>query len=178
MSDIFREDDLLTFEGWLRYQGIDAPTSSASELAAWHRMYDDVRLRAGSTPKVGLMKLRPIPGEHRYAVALREGAELWLALWVRRSPKEEFFVMAPRGAQSWDPHASYHLDGRVQMKSYGQTVFAPQQRQSLKGPFRGTEHLGVFFGYGPKRVGAVWDPAAFSGVVEVTTGVLGPKQGG
>ncbi len=37
------------------------------------------------------MKLAPIVGEHRYAVAVREGTDLWLTLWVRRSPKGEFF---------------------------------------------------------------------------------------
>ena len=63
------------------------------------------------TPKVGLMKLQSLPGEHRYAVAIREGSELWLTLWVRRSPKGEFFVMVPRADRGWDPHNSYHLDG-------------------------------------------------------------------
>ena len=177
MSDIISEDDLLTFEGWLKYQGIDSATISASELANWRQMFDDVRLQAASTPKVGLMKLRPVPGEHRYAVAVREGAGLWLVLWVRRSPKGEFFVLVPRADRGWEPHTSYHLDGKLHMKSYGRTVFAPQQRQSLRRPFRGTEHLGAFFGHGPKSVGAVCDPAAFS-VVEVAPGVLGPKQGG
>jgi hypothetical protein len=43
---------------------------------------------------------------------------------------------------------------------------SPQRRQPLSGVFRGTEHLGAHGGHdGPKRVGAVCDPTAFSGVV-------------
>lgn len=51
------------------------------------------------------------------------------------------------------------------------------KRQPLTGTFRGTEALGAFAGYGPKSVGAICDPAAFSHVVEVGPGVLGPRDG-
>jgi hypothetical protein len=40
-----------------------------------------------------------------------------------------------------------------------------------------TESLGAFGGYGPKSVGAICDPAAFSHVVEIGPGVLGPRHG-
>src|SRR5205807_8947496 len=60
-----------------------------------------------------VMKLQPVPGEHRYAVAVREGSDLWLALWIRRSRKGEFFIMVPRGDRDWDVHTSYHLDGNA-----------------------------------------------------------------
>ena len=131
------------------------------------------------SPKVGLMKLQPAPGEHRYAVAVREGSDLWLALWIRRSRKGEFFIMVPRGDRDWDVHTSYHLDGTLHMKSHGRKVLPPTKRQPLTGMFRGTEPLGAFFGYGPKSVGAICDPAAFSGgVVEVGPCVLRPGDGG
>jgi len=98
------------------------------------------------SPKVGLMKLQPAPGEHRYAVAVREGSDLWLALWIRRSRKGEFFIMVPRGDRDWDVHTSYHLDGTLHMKSHGRKVLPPTKRQPLTGMFRGTEPLGAFFG--------------------------------
>lgn len=129
-----------------------------------------------AAPKVGLMKLRAISGEHRYAVAVREGSDLWLALWVRRSRKGEFFMMVPRGDRDWNPHTSYHLDGTLHMKSHDHAVL-PTKHQPLTGTFRGTEHLGVSYGHGPKSVGAICDPTAFAGVVEVTPGVLGPRDG-
>ena len=80
MQEFISEEDLKTFEGWLRYQGMDAATSAPEELEKW----------------------------------------------------------------------------RV---------------------FRGTESLGAIAGYGPKSVGAICDLTAFSGVVEIASGVLGPRDG-
>ena len=178
MQEFISEDDLKRFEGWLRYQGVDAATSAPEELEMWQSLFDEARKRSSAKPKVGLVKLQPVPGEHLYAVAVREGSDLWLALWVRRSLKPQFFIMLPRVDQGWNVHTSYHLDGTLHMKSHGRQVLPPTKRQPLTGTFRGTEHLGAFFGYGPKSVGAICDPAAFSRVVEVAPGVLGPRDGG
>lgn len=172
------EADLQTFEGWLKYQAVDAATTSPEELEGWRRTFEDMRERTATRPKVGLMKFQPLPGERRYAVAVQEGSDLWLTLWVRRSWKGEFFVMLPRGDRDWNPHTSYHLDGTLHMKSHDRKVLPPQKRQPLTGAFRGSEHLGGHFGHGPKSVGAICDPTAFSGVVKVAPGVLGPRHGG
>jgi hypothetical protein len=69
------------------------------------------------------------------------------------------------------------LDGTRHIKSYGSKVL-PSKSQLLTGTFRGTEQLGSFFGYGPKSVGAICNPADFSRVVEAAPGVLGPRNGG
>lgn len=79
--------------------------------------------------------------------------------------------------RDWNPHTSYHLDGTLHVKSHNRKALTPQKRQPLTGPFRGTEDLGIDAGYAPKGVGAICDPAAFSGVVEVPAGVLGPRHG-
>lgn len=176
MQDFIGEDDLDTFEGWLRHQAVDLTTATADERAFWRTAFDEAREAASASPKVGLMKLRMVPGEYRYAVAVREGADLWLTLWVRRSPRGEFFVMVPRGDRGVDAHTSYHLDGTRHMKSSG-NEFLTEKRQALTGDFHGTENLGAHSGHSPKKVGAVCDPAAFSGVVEVPHGVLGPRHG-
>jgi hypothetical protein len=110
------------------------------------------------------------------AVAVRDGSDLWLTLWVRRSKKGEFFVMIPRKDRSWDPHGSYHLDGTFHHKSHGWKGRS-KKLQPLTGTFRGTEHLSGYGGHSPKRVGAVCNPADFSGVVKVTAGILGPRDG-
>jgi len=178
MQEFISEDELQTFEGWLRYQAVDAATTPPEELEKWRRLFEDMRERTATCPKVGLMKLQPVPGEYRYAVAVQEGSDLWLTLWVRRSPKGEFFVMLPRGDEDWDPHTSYHLDGTRHMKSYDRKVLPPEKRQPLTGAFRGSEDLGFYAGHGPKGVGAICDPTAFSGVVKVAPGVLGPRHGG
>jgi hypothetical protein len=177
VQEFISEDDLSTFEGWLKYQGVDAATATPDELAMWRGLFDEGRERSLATPKVGLMKLGPVPGEHRYAVAVREGSDLWLTLWVKRTRKGEFFVIVPRKDRGWNVHTSYHLDGTLHMKSFDHKLASPQKRQPLTGTFRGTEHLGAHMGHGPKGVGAICDPTAFSGVVEVTPGVLGPRDG-
>jgi ribosomal protein L30 len=173
--EFISEDDLGTFEGWLKYQAVDAATTTPDELAMWRDLFDEGRKRSLASPKVGLMKLKA--GEHRYAVAFRDGSNLWLTLWVKRSPKGEFFVMMPRNNRDWDIHNSYHLDGTKHMKGHGRKTLWPKKGQPLTGTFRGTEHLGGFGGHGPKSVGAVCDPKDFSGVMEVPPGVLGPRNG-
>lgn len=140
-------------------------------------MFDVSRTRRLATSKVGLMKLRPLaPGEYRYAVAIREGSTLWLTLWVRRSPKGEFFVISPISDQKQNAHTSYHLNGTLHMKCNGHK-FLPQKRQPLTEVFHGTENLGGYRGYCPKTIGAICDPTPYSGVVEVPTGILGPRNG-
>lgn len=176
VDEFISEDDLKTFDGWLRYQGVDA-TLAEKELANWRSIFEEARRRSAANPKVGLMKLQPVPGEFKYAVAVGEGADLWLVLWVRRSAKGEFFVMRPMGDREWNSHTSYHLDGTLHTKSHDRRVLTPPKRQPLTGPFCGTVDLGIESGYAPKSVGAICDPAVFSGVVEVPFGVLGPRHG-
>ena len=68
------------------------------------------------------MKVR-LPGEYRYAVAVRDGNDLWLTLWVRCWPeKGEFFVLHPHANSAWDPHSSLHAKGQFHMKSYGKKM--------------------------------------------------------
>ena len=120
------------------------------------------------------MKLRPAaPGEYLYAVAIRDGSNLWLTLWVRRA-REDVYVMVPRAERKWTPHASYHADGALHVKSYGlKTVSA--SRQPLTVAFKGTESVCCFAGHDTN--GVICDPANFAGVVEVAPGVLGPHHG-
>ena len=66
----------------------------------------------------------------------------------------EFFVMLPRGGREWDrrdwdPHTSYHLDGTLHMKSYGNRVVKRKNvDRETDGGFsraagsRSTHHLG------------------------------------
>ncbi len=176
MRKFASEDDCSTFEGWLEnIQGIDPAATTPEVLACWRDLYDD--LNKNPSPKVGLMKFKPLmPGEHRYAVAIREDSNLWLTFWVRRAPKGDIFLIAPRADGLWNPHASYHRDGTFHNKGFDRRIGSPQKRQPLTGAFQGTEHLGGYMGHG-KGIGAICDPAAFSGVVEVPPGVLGLFDG-
>jgi hypothetical protein len=176
IGEFISEDEVNTFEGWLRYQGVDASTVTPDELTVWRGYFEEGQKRCLATPKVGLMKLQPVPGEYRYAVAVRDGDDLWLTLWVQRNRKSEFFVMVPRGDRDWNPHTSYHLKGQRHSKSYRHKAdLTPAQ--PLNGPFRGTVQLGIYAGHGPKGVGAICNPADFNGVVELAPGILGPRDG-
>lgn len=76
MDEFISEDDLQTFEGWSRYQAIDATAITPEELATWRRIFEEARQRSAVNPKVGLMKLQPVPGEYRYAVVVSEVARI------------------------------------------------------------------------------------------------------
>jgi ribosomal protein L30 len=171
------EDALDTFEGYLRYQAIDAASLSPAEFEMWRGYFEEAQASKATSRKVGRMNLPPLKsGEHRYAVAIREDGQLWLTLWVRRSPKGEFFVMVPRSDRSWDPHYSYHLDGTRHAKSFGKK-HTEKKGQPLGAAFQGTVHLGAHGGHGPMTVGAICDPKDFSGVMKAPVGVLGPSHG-
>jgi hypothetical protein len=135
------------------------------------------------SPKVGLMKLPPpSPGEQRYAVAIRDGSDLWLTLWVRCSQKGDIFVMLPRRDPDLDVHTSYHCNGKFHTKTllpkrgYYDTPINPVKRQPLTAAFRGIENVVNLSGHG-KGAGAVCDPRAFDGVVCVEPGILGLYHG-
>jgi hypothetical protein len=173
MSHFISEDDLKTFEGWLKYQGYDPAMLEPDDLAKWRRIFDEIRARPNA--KVGLMKLgASVPGDRIYAVAVRDSG-IWLTLWVRRSWKSEFFVFMPRSDGS-NPHASYHRDGRFHHKSDGR-AFSTKQLPRLDQPFKGTVNLSAWAGHGPKSVGAVCDRKVFAGGFVLPPDILGPRDG-
>ena len=130
------------------------------------------------------MKL-PKSADRRYAVAVEDAAGLWLVLWVRRSPKPEYFVMIPRidarpptrrrtpKWDKWDPHASWHFDGEFHHKSHGHPM-AVQQRQRPDASFTGNANMILTpVTADAHLVGAVCDPSQFDGVLVVAAGILG-----
>lgn len=159
----------------MKYQAIDWDRLSADEKIMWRALYDEAREMAQRTPKLGAMKLSSRPDENRYAVAVRESDVLYLALWIRISPKGEVFIMLPRGRGLWNPHASYHADGTFHQKSHDK-AWSQRKLQPLAG-FKGAEHLGAYAGYSVKAVGAICVPADYTQVLEIEKGVLGPRDG-
>jgi hypothetical protein len=174
MGEFISEDELRTFEGWSKYQGVDPTTLPPEELEEWRGCFEQAKQLSEASPKVGLMKLVRVAGEEKYAVAIRDGADLWLTMWVRCSPKSGIYVFYPR-ADGGNPHASYHLDGTYHHKSYGMKGIR-QKRQPLTAAFRESEPMGLFAGHG-KSTGAICDPTVFDGVVIVGPGIFGPKHG-
>jgi len=178
-ANFLSEDDADTFEGFLQLQGVDPSVATPEELATWRELFDEATAIRAATPKIGVMKFQPpAAGEYRYAVAVREDDELWLTAWVKRSPKGDIYFLLPRNDGCWNPHMSYHRDGTFHSKSFGhKALFSSRKRQPLTSGFSGVEHMGMFAGYGPKTVGAICDPSAFSQIVEILPGILGPRDG-
>ena len=175
MSSFISEDELLTFDGFLKYEAIVASMCAPHELKSWRDCFDDNMRRFECSPKVGLMKLARKPGQQLYAVAISDASGLWSTLWVKCSPKGDTYVFYARGDGSTNAHTSYHNDGSYHSKTYGM-IGLSQRRQPLTGAFTGCEHLGMFQGHG-KSIGAVCDPCVFDGVVRVEANVLGPRHG-
>ena len=67
MYDFISEGDLKTFEGYLKYQAIDAARLKPEELKQWHEIFEQARQRTEASPKVGRMKL-PCSGIPRNSV--------------------------------------------------------------------------------------------------------------
>jgi len=166
-------NDLDTFDGWLKHQGFVVKGTPEGLVIRWRAEFESGKARRMAARSAVFFN-QPCPaGEYRYAVAIEDGADLRLALVVRRSRKGEYFVVMPRDGD-WNPHASYHIDGRSHHKSYNQ-VLMPKARQRLD-QFKGTEHLGMFMGFGTGAA-PICNPANFTSVLEVPTGILESMHG-
>jgi hypothetical protein len=177
-QDFISEDDLDTFEEYLRYQAIDPTTASPEVLGQFRAAFEEaIAKRAAITPMGEIFKPKPTgakQGEFKIAVAVRHGEQLLLTMTVRRDHKGDVYVLYPRHEDN--PHASYHSTGTFHHKS-GNRAMMQEQRQPLTEAFKGCEHLGMFGGHGPKTVGAICNPANFSAVIEVPPDILGPSDG-
>jgi len=70
-----------------------------------------------------------------YAVAIRDGNDLWLLARIRRTGSNVYFLMQ-RDDPGWNPHASYHESGISHVRSYKWKHF-DGQGQRLDPSFRG-----------------------------------------
>jgi hypothetical protein len=178
MSDFTSEDDLNTFDRYLRYQGIDPKSAMPEVLEQFRAVFEEAKAIRAATPPMGeIFKPKPTgakQGEFKIAVAVRNGAELLLTMTVRRDHKGDVYVIYPR--LEGNPHASYHRDGTFHHKSDNHAMMS-QKRQPLTDAFKGCEHMGMFAGHGPKTIGAICNPANFSEVIEIAPGILGPRDG-
>ena len=154
--------------------GSELETLTEAELTMWRGYFEQARQSRETAPKVGRMSLKR-PGESLYAVAMRDGADLWLALLVKRSAKPEFFIFHPTVDGNWNPHSSLHKDGTFHLKSHDRKALT--QKRQPPASIKGSEHLGAYGGFSPKSIGAACDPSDFDGVFEAPPGVLGPRNG-
>jgi hypothetical protein len=137
--------DLDTFEDWCKHQQMDL-RGQPEEIVAIARAAFEAGKAKREAARAAVFFSQPCPpSEYRYAVAIEDGADLWLALAVSRRLKKsgwECFILIPRD-KDWDPHASYHWNGTYHNKSYD-LILTPERkkRQPLGQNFKGAEHLG------------------------------------
>ena len=164
---------LNSFEDWAKHQQMPIKDTPKEVVAVLRGEYERRFVEVMAHDPQNVVRHPPSAREYRYAIAIEDGANLWLTLWVRRSKNGSCFIVYPRGPGSRNPHASYHADGKYHHKSYGQKI-ASQQRQPLD-HFSGAEHLGSFGGHGPGS--AICYSAAFTSVLRVPEGILESTHG-
>src|SRR5262245_22169013 len=120
--------------------------------------------------------------ERTFAVAVRDRNDLFLWTRLRRAAGTDIYYVLPTGREhdpkwkKWDPHGSWHKDGRVHHKSFDRKIF-PTERQKPDAEFKGTYNL-ITRGISsdePRLFGVPCDPTEFSEIMEIPAGILSPK---
>lgn len=160
----------------MAHQGLSPTHPEVGDLSDWQEAYEETCEKLRQARAVGTMRLRKSAANLLYAVAVEDEAGLWLTLWVKRSRKPEYFVMIPRSNRKWDPHASWHFDGRFHHKTYDHRM-ASQKRQRPDASFKDSENMILTpVTADAQTVGAVCDLSRFDGVLVVPASRLGAGQ--
>jgi hypothetical protein len=95
----------------------------------------------------------------------------------RRAPTSTYVL--PTGREDdpewkkWNPHGSWHRDGRLHHKSFNKRLLPAEPRQEPNA------HQLIMRGIAldePRAFGVTCDPTEFSDVVEIPVGILSPKH--
>jgi hypothetical protein len=121
--------------------------------------------------------------EKMFAVAVRDGADLFLWIRIRRAASGIYYVFATgREGESewnkWNPHGSYHKDGHFHHKSFDQKMLPPEQHQKPDAAFQGTKQMVTrpISSDEPRLVGVICDQTKFDEVMEVPVSMLSSKK--
>lgn len=124
--------------------------------------------------------MRPLkPGERRYAVAVRDGADLFLFLDIRRGPGGDVYVnhLTTGWLRGWNPHTSKHKSGEGHERGFKDT-FGVRRGQKIDASFRGVENV-IVRGIArdePRGLGIPCVPSDFVGVMEIPIDKLRPER--
>jgi hypothetical protein len=122
--------------------------------------------------------------ERLFAVAVRDGDDLFLWIRLRRAASTDIYYVLPTGREDdpewkkWNPHGSWHRDGRLHHKSFNKKMFPVEPRQEPNAEFKGAHNLitrGIALDE-PRTFGVVCDPTKFSDVMEIPVEILSPKH--
>ena len=73
--------------------------------------------------------------ERMFAVAVRDRNDLFLWTRLRRAAGTDIYYVLPTGREhdpkwkKWNPHGSWHKDGRVHHKSFNRKIFPSEQQK-------------------------------------------------
>src|SRR6266487_3861259 len=111
--------------------------------------------------------------EKMFAVAVRDGADLFLWLRIRRAASGIYYVFATGREEEpdwkkWNPHGSYHKNGQFHHKSFDQKMLPQEQHQKPDSNFQGTKQMVTrpISSDEPRLVGVICDPTKFDEVTE------------
>jgi hypothetical protein len=121
--------------------------------------------------------------ERMFALAVRDGDDLFLWIRLRRAAGTDIYYVIPTGREDerdwkkWNPHGSWHRNGRLHHKSFHKKVLS-DERQKPDASFEGTYNL-ITRGLAsdePRAFGVLCDRTKFSEVMEIPIEILSPKH--
>ena len=111
-----------------------------------------------------------------YAVAVRDGHELFLFCRVNRSVTGDVYVVPPRPDPNWNPHVSYHASGQYHVKNSAQPYHVSHW-QKPDATFLGTHNMGTM-GIASHEIRITNAPCKvedYTEVFEIPIGELSPE---
>jgi hypothetical protein len=80
-----------------------------------------------------------------FAIAVRDGNELFLWARIRRNPNGEIFaiISTEERWKVWDPHFSLHVDGEIHYKSFAKIDRNGNPRYRQRGQPPGSNFKGI-----------------------------------
>jgi hypothetical protein len=136
------------------------------------------------TKKRERISVKKVYSDRMFAVAVRDGDELFLWIRLRRAAGTDIYYVVPTGREDerdwkkWNPHGSWHRDGRVHHKSFDKKMLPVEERQKPDARFEGTYNL-ITRGLAsdePRAFGVLCDPTKFSEIMEIPVEILSPKH--
>ena len=122
--------------------------------------------------------------ERMFAIAVRDGDDLFLWLRLKRAARTDIYYVLPTGREAdpewkkWNPHGSWHQDGCLHHKSFNRRMLPAESKQEPNAEFKGTHNLITrsITSNEPRAFGVRCDPGKFSEVVVIPLRIVGQKQ--
>ena len=119
--------------------------------------------------------------ERTFAVAVRDGSDLFLWLRLKRDIDGDIYYVFPTGRtgkewKKWNPHGSHHASGQRHHKSFNHPFFI-EMRQKPDDNFKGSETMITrpVASHEPRAFDVICNPLDFVEVMEIPIGIISQK---